>query len=391
MKTQTTVHCAGADYTTRPPDRRHGPGRIAGALQCAVGLRWFDRSRVLLAVGLALLPSTTWGQSSSTSASLSPDRVTFYSEPNFKGESLIVEAGASVENLERMTRPSRQPWGNAISSILVEGSARATIYSGAGFSGDKLDVTASITDLYGESRGRTAGPNWDRSILSVAVTSPQRSTASTPAASLPTPPSSPYPSQAIPVERPPTIVVVPPPPPPPRTVIIQPPRPRLDRRTAELIVQRAFREVLDRPPDPEGLRTYRDRLMYEGWTERQVIEQLQRSPEARSIKADEAITRIYREVLGRDPDPNGLAHYRAKWRQGWTQGQIRDDLRRSHEGRDGRIREIITRAYREVLGRDPDPAGYENYARLMRERGYTERDIRRALMSGDEYRQRKRR
>ena len=44
------------------------------------------------------------------------------------------------------------------------------------------------------------------------------------------------------------------------------------------------------------------------------------------------------------------------------------------------------RAYRDVLGRDPDPAGYANYERLMRERGYTERDIRRALMNGEEYR-----
>ena len=45
-------------------------------------------------------------------------------------------------------------------------------------------------------------------------------------------------------------------------------RPRYDARTADMIVQRAFREVLDRSPDPEGLRTYRQRLMYEGWTER---------------------------------------------------------------------------------------------------------------------------
>ena len=155
-----------------------------------------------------------------------------------------------------------------------------------------------------------------------------------------------------------------------------------------MLVDRAYRDVLDRPADPEGLRRYRDRLMLEGWSERQLIEQLQRSPEARAIKADDAITRIYREVLGRDPDPNGLAHYRAKWRQGWTQGQIRDDLRRSHEGRDNRIRETITRAYRQVLGRDPDPQGYATYERLMRERGYTERDLRRALMNGDEYRQR---
>jgi hypothetical protein len=167
-----------------------------------------------------------------------------------------------------------------------------------------------------------------------------------------------------------------------------PPRPRLDRRTAEAIVDRAYREVLDRPADPEGLRRYRDRVLAEGWNERQLIEQLQRSTEARAINADAAITRMYREVLGRDPDANGLAHYRTKWRQGWTQGQIRADLLRSREGRGNQIRDVILRAYRDVLGREPDPAGYANYEKLMREKGYTERDIRRALMNGEEYRQR---
>ena len=53
-------------------------------------------------------------------------------------------------------------------------------------------------------------------------------------------------------------------------------------------------------------------------------------------------------------------------------------------------RAVITRAYRELLGRDPDPAGYATYEKAMRERGYTERDIRAALMNGDEYKQRQR-
>jgi hypothetical protein len=129
--------------------------------------------------------------------------------------------------------------------------------------------------------------------------------------------------------------------------------------------------------------------MHEGWSEQQIIQQLQQSGEARGVNADEAIRRAYREVLGREPDAAGLAHYRAKWRDGWTQGQIRDDLRRSTEGRTDGARNAITRAYRELLGRDPDPAGYANYERLMREKGYSERDVRQAIMSGDEYRQKR--
>lgn len=348
------------------------------------------RSARLLLVALGLAAAS--GGSAQSAPTVAPDHVTFYTEPNFKGESLAVEAGASVENLERMMRASQQPWTAAISSIQVSGAARATVYSAAGFSGDRLEITRSIPDLYAEPRARDNSATWDRSIASIAVTGPQPTVMPQPGPATPPPPS--QPPQTIPGRNdpPPTVVIVQPPRPPPTTIIIQePPRPRLDRRTADQIVNRAFRDVLDRPADPEGLATYRNRLMYEGWSERQMIESLQRSGEARAIKPDAAIKKIYREVLGRDPDPNGLAHYRAKWRDGWTQGQIRDDLRKSHEGSNTYVRDAITRAYREVLGRDPDPAGYATYEKAMRERGYTERDVRRALMSGDEYRQRQRR
>lgn len=328
--------------------------RLALCLACAAGL----------AAGRA-----------QTTATLSPDRVTFFTEPNFKGEGLTVEAGASVETLDRMLRSTQQPWTFAISSIRVEGAAKATVFSGTGFNGDRLEVTRSIPDLYAEQRGREPGATWDRSIASLSVTGPSRTIVTAP------PP--------VRQEPPPSTVIVVPAPAPPPPVVVHERGPRLDRRTAEMIVHRAYREVLRRPPDPEGLRTYRDRLMYQGWTERQIVEQLQRSGEARNVNADEAIARAYREVLGRDPDPSGLAHYRAKWKDGWTQGQIRDDLRRSVEGRSGHIHTAITRAYREVLGRDPDPGGYANYERLMREKGYTERDVRASLMSSDEYRQRR--
>ncbi len=331
-------------------------------------LGWARRAALfLLTAGAAL-----------AQAPVSPNHVTFYTEPNFKGEALLVEAGATVANLDLLRRSNQRPWIFAISSMKVEGAARATLYSGPDFSGQRVDISGSIADLYSVQRGYEAGATWDRAIASVAVTGPQPVVVARP------PPAVRYET----VPPPPTTVYVVPGPtrgPPPE--MVGPPRPHYDRRTAEFVVQQAFREVLGRRADPEGLHTYRDRLMYEGWSEDQMVAQLQRSDEARRINPDESIRRAYREVLGRDPDANGLAHYRAKWRDGWTQGQIRDDLRRSHEGRDGNIRAAITRAYRELLGRDPDAAGLANYEQLMR-RGYSERDIREAIMNGDEYQQR---
>ena len=329
---------------------------------------------------LAAFAASVVAQGPTGTSNLSPDRITFYTEPNFRGEALVVEAGAAVPNLAQMLRADQRPWAFAISSVQVDGAARGTVFTAAGFSGDRLEITRSISDLYGAARMRDPGATWDRAIVSLSVTGPQPVVIHQPTAPMPGP--------VRPVERPPTtVVVVQPPPPPP--VIIQEVRPRIDRRTAEAYVQRAFREVLDRPADPEGLRTYTDRLIREGWSEQQMIQQLQRSSEARGINADQAITRIFRDVLGRDPDASGLAHYRAKWRDGWTQGQIRDDLRRSGEGRDSYIRNTITKAYREVLGREPDPAGYATYEKAMRERGYTEQQVRAALMSGDEYRKKR--
>jgi hypothetical protein len=307
-------------------------------------------------------------------ANIGPDRVTFFTEPNFRGDALTVEAGASLPDLERTFRPNQQPWSFVISSIRVEGAARAAIYSGVGFNGDRLEVTQSLSDLYAQQRGRNAAATWDRAIASIRVTGPQRVVVTQP------------PPVRYETAPPPGVVVVPTPGPPPPVVVHEAP-PRLDRRAADMIIYRAYREVLNRPPDPQGLNTYRHRLMFEGWNERQIVEQLQRSGEARGTNADEAITKAYREVLGRDPDASGLAHYRAKWRDGWTQGQIRNDLRRSVEGRDSYVRTAITRAYRELLGREPDAAGYATYERLMREKGYSERDVRAAIISGDEYRQ----
>ncbi|MBI4623801.1 MAG: DUF4214 domain-containing protein [Verrucomicrobia bacterium] len=301
--------------------------------------------------------------------SVSPDRVTFYTEPNFRGDALTVEAGASIATLDSVKRPDRRPWTFGISSVRVEGAARATVYSAPGFRGDRIEIGASIADLYAVPRSDDSGASWDRSIVSVVVTGPR------PMAPAPPP---------VRYEQPPTTVyVVPSPGPPP---VVRQVRPLYNSRTADLVIDRAYRDVLGRGADPDGLRHYREKLLREGWTERLMIEDLQQSREARAINPDEAIARAYREVLGREPDPNGLNHYRQQWRKGWTQGQIREDLRRSSEGREASIRPTIARVYRELLGREVDPGGYATYEKLMREKGWGERELRQAIMAGDEYR-----
>jgi len=54
----------------------------------------------------------------------------------------------------------------------------------------------------------------------------------------------------------------------------------------------------------------------------------------RMESADRLIRRAYAEVLGREPDSSGLKQYRrALLEKNWTEGDVRDDLRRSEEFR----------------------------------------------------------
>ncbi len=268
--------------------------------------------------------------------------VVFFSEPNYRGDSFTVEAGAGIENLSRLDG-SRGSWNDRISSFRIEGVATVEAFTDANFRGERLETASSLGDLVAERR-RAPGSNWDHAISSLRVV-------------------------------------------PTRGQVFNP-EPHFDARTAENVVRRVYRDTLFRDPDAEGLQHYRDKLMHEGWTEDMLRSDIRRSGEFHAINPDEVITRAYREVLHRDPDPEGLKHYhQLLTERGWTEPQLRADLLRSSEETATAIHNLITRAYRDVLGRDPDPAGYANYEKAVREKGWSERQVRDALMKSDEYRQ----
>ncbi|MFM9081535.1 MAG: hypothetical protein ACKOTE_15635 [Opitutaceae bacterium] len=104
---------------------------------------------------LAFLGALAEGGASLTAqnaATVNPNHVTFFTEPNFQGESLKVEAGAAVANLERLLRANQQPWLGAISSVRIAGDARASVFSQSDQRGDRLEITRDIPDLYEEAR-----------------------------------------------------------------------------------------------------------------------------------------------------------------------------------------------------------------------------------------------
>lgn len=101
------------------------------------------------------------------------------------------------------------------------------------------------------------------------------------------------------------------------------------------VIRHAYLDILEREPDPAGLRNYRDRMRKEGWTEDRLRAALRDSTEFRSTVVNNIITRSYRDILGRAPDANGLENYRYKIIvRGWSEEGLRNTLLKSAEYRD---------------------------------------------------------
>jgi len=161
------------------------------------------------------------------------------------------------------------------------------------------------------------------------------------------------------------------------------------------VVRRAYEDILHREPDTEGLRLYRSRMIDQNWTEQDVREALRKSPEysqRSSESADKIVRRAYQDVLGREPDTNGLYTYRNKvLNQGWDEQDVSAALRKSPEYRQKnamtreQAEEVVRRAYESVLGREPD-AGSRGYVDHVLRDHWSEADVARELRNSDEYR-----
>ena len=162
-------------------------------------------------------------------------------------------------------------------------------------------------------------------------------------------------------------------------------------------IRRAFDDVLDREPTSSELRRYRDLMEDEGWSEKDVRDDLRRR-ESRSSDRDtrdveRVIRRAYQDILDREPDRDGMRLYRSRMiDDGWSEKDVRDALRKSPEYRTvtrENAQETVRKAYLSVLGREPDAAssGYVN--KVMRER-WSQADVERELRKSPEYKNRSR-
>ena len=80
---------------------------------------------------------------------------------------------------------------------------------------------------------------------------------------------------------------------------------------------------------------------------------------------DDSIVRLYLAYFERQPDPGGLAHWAHRYRRGERLGSISDAFARSSEfqARYGALSDadFVTLVYEQVLGRQPDAAGFAHW------------------------------
>ena len=162
----------------------------------------------------------------------------------------------------------------------------------------------------------------------------------------------------------------------------------------EVIVRRAYEDILNREPDQEGMRVYRSRILDDNWSEQDVRNDLRRSQERAGRNAesvDRIIRRDYQDVLGRDADPEGLATYRSKMLyDGWSEKDVRAELKKSQERHEkaeismDQARQMVQRAYRSVLGREAD-AGSSVYIEKILRSHWSEDDVAKELRNSPEY------
>jgi hypothetical protein len=198
----------------------------------------------------------------------------FYQDADFRGGYFCVPAGRSVDSLPRDVR-------DAISSVRLFGDTEVNVFDGDVFRGQSGRFTGDMRNL--------ARDGWNDMIRSIRVRGTN--------------------AGGRPGRGP----------------------------DPDVIVRRAYDDILEREPDAAGLRLYRSRIIDEGWTEAQVREALRNSPEYREkntmtpARARDIVRAAYMAVLQREPDPGSQTYVNRVLRDRWTQQDVERELRRSPE------------------------------------------------------------
>lgn len=256
----------------------------------------------LLVVLLSLLSLATtraderrdWDRDDDRGRRREEPRVILFEHADFKGDAIILYPGDAIDNFSGKTFEHGAKLNDSVSSIVVEGGAEIYVYENSRYRGEAMRVTESVRDLSGRLIGGAVGVSWNDRISSAKVTRVKG------------------------YER-------------PNRGGGRPDRPV---ENPEKVINATFGDLLGRNPDPGELRDFRSRFLDSGWNERMLRDHLRTEERYRIEAADRIIKRAYRDVLERDADESGLRTYRNNLlNRNWTEGDVKDDLRKSAEYR----------------------------------------------------------
>lgn len=256
-----------------------------------------NRVMFLLAFGVAALPLSARANHDPDEPCDEGPHVILYEKADFRGGAIVLHPGESLDNLAHVDFDNGRRANDRISSVRVERGAEVALFLDARFRGDVLRLTRDVRNL--ADLGLLDRPlSWNDQISSVRVErrrpeyGPDRS-----------------PGKG---DRP----------------------GGWNGGDPTKIVRRAYQDILQREPDDSGLRSFRSRIIDQGWTEQMVRDALRRSEEYRGPVVNAMISRAYRDLLGREPDASGLDHYRNRIiDKGMSEEDMRNDIRRGAEYR----------------------------------------------------------
>lgn len=242
-------------------------------------------SRMIVLAGSVLLAWSTPAAAQWDGGPIPRDGACFYRDSNFRGSYFCIDGDD-----ERPTLPRGVT--NEISSVRVFGRAEVRVYKDSRFGGEATSFRSDVRDLTAE--------DWNDTISSLEVRRAGGGGGG---------------------NRPPGAG-------------------RGQGRgqgNVEQVIRRAYQDILERDPDPSGMRTYRSRMIDDGWTEQDVRQALRESPEYRELntmtraKAQDIVRQAYLSVFRREPDDAARPYVEEIFRRRMTREQLERELRNSPE------------------------------------------------------------
>lgn len=132
-------------------------------------------------------------------------------------------------------------------------------------------------------------------------------------------------------------------------------------------VTKLYQDILGREPDAAGL----DYWVNSGQSLDSIRNSFSQAPEAQVIK-------LYKEQLGRAPDAEGLAFWSNALASGTSLANVKQGINTSREGQNFDT-QAATSAYRQALGRNPEQEGFQYWKSEAQSQGLTADELRQAI------------